>query len=331
MKFRRSHWLVSALLLSWPISAKTRLTIVNATGYDSNFNNTPSPTYAAGLNDTKIFTGKKLHYGNHWYFSLNGSLSSAYRQSGTPSNAQVVQMLPRANVGVFWLPGFLKSLDFKVGLDLNYSHKFSPAFRNNPVDDQTNLVNNSEDDGSHTLEQDNHSLDTSSDHADTGSSDHHASDSQSADTHLESADNDVDDDFDDPDFVGQGSGQSYATLKSFTRSTYTNNYSSRLSFFITPWSDWELRFSGIISLNDVGPQPGLLSASSKAHAYEVALSHELIEHLELSFTYQIEFRKFGERPAFAGSTDLFFVRTHQLPVELTWYMGHHMRLIAAYS
>lgn len=310
-----------------PIQATTRFTVINAAGYDSNLGNVSSPNYGAGANDTKILTGKKLKQSESLTFSLNGSFAAAYRQSGSPSNAKVLQMLPRLNAGAFWLPGILKSLEFKIGLDVNYSHKFNPVFNNKPIDDTTNVINSSEDNGEHTLEQDNHSQDTGS-----GS---HAGDHSTTDpAHppaTESADNDVDDDFDDPDFKGQGAGQSYATLKSFAREGYVNNYGSRLYFFITPFSDWELRFAAMLGHTDVQPQTGLLPASSTAHTYEVGLSHELIRHFELGVMYQIEFRKFTERPAFTNSTDLFFVRTHQIPLELTWYLAKHMRLVAAYA
>lgn len=330
------------------LSAKARLTVINGTGFDSNVNNAQSPTDVGMANDTKIITGKEFEYNEKLSFSINGSFSSFYRNTGTRSNIRVWQMLPRISGSVKWTPGVLKSLDFKIGFDTNYSHKFSPYFHNNPQDDATNALNNTADDGSAGSGQDVSSADAGSSDSstsDAGSGDVVATadplpgsdtapptpDSSHASDTTESADDDVDDDFEDPDFVGRGAGQSYAALKSFTRSTYVNNYSSRLSFFITPIDDWEMRFSTTGSYVDVGLQAGLQPASSWAHAYELSVSHEIAKKMELSFGYQIEFRKFYDRPAFAGSPDLFFVRTHQVPIEISWLLGHHMRLTGAYA
>lgn len=295
-----------------------RIIVVNAAGYESNLNNTASNNAQGGVNDSKL----RMHYtfakSENLKFGMNAGINSAYRQSGRPLNAQVWQLMPRLNANTTWVPGIWKKWDFRTMVDVNYSHKFNPYFKNNPADDQTNAVNTSEDDGFHELEPGaSHDGGGSMDHADLGSS--------------ESANTDVDDDFEDPNYAGPGSGQSYAALKSFARSTYVNNYSSRLSFLITPWENWEARFSALGAYNEVGQQAGLLPASSTAHSYEVSLTHEIAHLLEVSFGYSVEFRRFTDRPAFTGSSDLFFIRTHTVPLEVTWHFAKHMRIEAAYS
>lgn len=295
-----------------------RIIVVNAAGYESNLNNTASNAAQGGVNDTKL----RMHYtfakSDNWKFGINAGMNSAYRQSGRPLNAQVWQVQPRLNLNTLWTPGILKKWEFRTLIDLNYSYKFNPYFNNNPADDQTNVVNTSGDDGFHELEP-GASPDGagSQDHADLGS--------------MESANTDVDDDFEDPNYAGPGSGQSYAALKSFARSTYVNNYSSRLAFLITPWENWEARLSALGSYNQVGQQAGLLPASSTAHSYELSLTREIAHVFELSFSYSIEFRRFTDRPAFTGSPDMFFIRTHNIPIELTWHFAKHMRIEAAYS
>lgn len=307
-------WPLVVSLITIPLGARTRLTIINASGYDSNLDNTAAPVYGSAVNDTKILSGKHFRPSRNFSWAIAGGVSAAYRGSGEPKNAGVWQLLPRIGINSRWHPDFLNQFDFKIGIDLAYSHKFHPLFSNSPVDDKTNILNGTEDDGSHSLEQDFHS-----------------SDSGGHETATETADSDVDDDFEDPDFVGQGSGQSYATMKSFTRGTYINNYNGRFSVFLTPISDWEFKVSAIGGYNEVGSTPGLLPASSGAHAYEIGVSHEILHRLEFSAAYQVEFRKFPARPAFAGSTDDFFVRTQQIPAELTVKLGHHMRIVGAYA
>lgn len=316
-----------AAVAFFPLHASTRIVVVNASGYDSNLNNAPTGSSPAAVNDTKIRASQKIEYSNRLSFMMKAGLSTAYRQSTAPLRAQVVQALPRFTVGALWTPGILRRWDFRTSLDINYSHKFNPLYRNNPSDDQTNILNNSEDDGFHGLEHEQDAADHSSNETENATPDHHASDA----AHSESAESDADDDYEDPEFVGAGSGQSYVALKSFTRSAVVNNYSSRLSLLMTPWHDGELRFAMAGGYNGVEAQTDLLPASSTAHSYEVTLGHEFGKRLELSIGYQIEFRNFLHRPAFTGSTDLFFVRTHIIPVELAWRPFHHARVTAAYS
>ena len=221
-----------------------RVIIVNAAGYESNLNNTPSTGAKGAVNDTKLRAHWSYAPADAWRFGFNGGINSAYRQSGRPLNAQVWQVMPRFNLNAIWKPGILKKWEFRTMLDLNYSHKFNPYFNNNPADDQTNVVNTSGDDGFHELEPG-----ASSDGS--GSADH-----QNELGSMESANTDVDDDFEDPNYSGPGSGQSYAALKSFARSTYVNNYSTRLSFLLSPWENWETRLSAMGSYNQVGEQAG---------------------------------------------------------------------------
>jgi hypothetical protein len=313
-------FLLPALCFGEEVEAKNpRIVIVNAVGYESNLNNTPATGTRGAVNDTKFRVHYNIAHSENLKIGLNAGINSSYRQSGRPLNAQVLQLLPRFNANAIWTPGILRQLDFRTMLDINYSHKFNPYFNNNPADDQTNVLNTSEDDGFHELEP-------GASHDSGGSADH-----QNDIGATESANTDVDDDFEDPNYTGPGSGQSYAALKSFARSTYVNNYSSRLSFLVAPWAQGEARLSAMGSYNDVGMQVGLLPASSTAHSYEASLSHEILHSLEISLSYQIEFRKFLERPAFSGSSDMFFIRTHTIPLELTWHFARHMRLEAAYS
>lgn len=300
-------------------SKSTHLVITNAAGYESNLNNTPAVGDKGVANDTKIRFHTHRRFTGNWKLGLNAGINSAYRQSGRPLNAQVWQLMPRFNLNTVWTPGILKDVDFRTMLDLNYSHKFNPHFRNTPADDSTNILNTSEDDGFHELEP-------GASHDSSSSADHHNDLGA-----TESANTDVDDDFEDPHYAGPGSGQSYAALKSFARETYVNSYSARISFLISPWTNGDARFSALGAHNDVGQQAGLLPASSASHAYEVSLSHDILHTFELALAYQIEFRRFTDRPAFAGSNDLFFVRTHSVPVELTWYFANHMHLEFAYS
>ena len=311
---------VPAFIFAEDAEAKNpRIMIINAPGFESNLNNTATGSAQGVVNDTKLRAHWSYAPSEAWRFGFNGGINSAYRQSGRPLNAQVWQVMPRFNLNAVWKPGILKKYDFRTMFDLNYSHKFNPYFSNNPADDQTNVLNTSEDDGFHELEP-------GASHDSGGSADH-----QNELGSMETANTDVDDDFEDPNYAGPGSGQSYAALKSFARSTYVNNYSSRLSFLLNPWENWEARFSALGSYNQVGSQPGLLPASSTAHAYEISLSHEIVHTLEVSLAYSLEFRNFLDRPAFTGSTDLFFIRTHTIPLELTWHFAKHMRIEAAYS
>jgi hypothetical protein len=280
-------YILAALCFAETAEAKNpRIIITNASGYESNLNNTPATGDKGFVNDTKL----RVHYGisksKTLKFGLNGGLNSAYRQSGRPLDAQVWQVMPRFNANTIWTPGILSKWDFRTMLDLNYSHKFNPYFHNNPADDQTNIVNTSEDDGFHELEP-------GASHDGSSEADHHNELGA-----TESANTDVDDDFEDPNYAGPGSGQSYAALKSFARSTYVNNYSARLSLLATPWENWDARFSATGSYNDVGMQAGLLPASSTAHAYEFSLAHEIVHTLELSLAYSIEFRRFFRAPGF---------------------------------
>ncbi len=313
-------YIIPAFCFAETAEAKNpRIIVVNAAGYESNLNNTPSAGDKGVVNDTKLRVHYSISRSKNLKFGLNGGINSAYRQSGRPLNAQVWQVMPRFNANTLWTPGILSKWDFRTMLDLNYSHKFNPYFNNNPADDQTNILNTSEDDGFHELEP-------GASHDGSAAADHHNELGA-----TESANTDVDDDFEDSNYAGPGSGQSYAALKSFARSTYVNNYSARLSFMAMPWEKWDARFSATGSYNDVGMQAGLLPASSTAHSYEISLAHEIVHTLELSLSYSIEFRRFLERPAFSGSSDLFFVRTHSIPIELTWHFAKHMRIEAAYS